>query len=743
MTHPTSRNARGRARVLGVSAEVTAGRIAAALGMQVAFLLLWLVLPGSAVLADTSNSHTQSSPEFVYAANQRLPVVSQFRVGTDGILIPLSPPAVSSGLGSLQSAVAVSRTGRFVYVANRNRNTISVFRAAKDGTLTPLAADVPAGEDPEAIAFHPSGKFMYVVCRQTISQYQVLTTGHLKPLAPASVDCPYQTRRLELDRAGQIAFAAGVGGLQSYRVMPNGALSSRSTNTAVGQAPADIAFNSQGFVYVPCLDGLYQYKVSASGELTPLSPASVRAEKLPVAIILDPTGRRVYAVSHVNNGNGTVAQYTVGADGSLTRTADALLPTGNAPIKAVLDPSGRFLYVANRSDGSVSHFAVAADGSLTLLTPTPRVLAGSLAAARHLPSFSPAPLEARSPPSGPPPLSEADRCALLQHPEFVYVANNSSDSLSEYAVRADGTLAILGVQKTGSQPKSIALDPKGRFAYVACAGNQHVWQYKVLPDGRLASLDPPTAFSGELPFSAAVTPDGRFVYVANYVDATITQFRVGSDGTLIRLGDPVKTGPRPQSVTADPSGRFVYVCDNGSSTISQFNIGPDGTLTKSSPSLDVSQGLIGAPSFSASSAYFTSTNQALLQFHVGPDGTLAPLAPERLPLTTQATNLAVEPAGQYVYASQGYDNSLAGFRIGSDSTLSALPSGLTPTGAHPGPLVADPSGHFLYVLSEDDDAVTQYRITSTGALVALTPAQVPTEKLAFLADPHTIVIFRR
>ena len=538
-------------------------------------------------------------------------------------------------------------------------------------------------------------------------------------------------------------------GIQQYAVGARGTLSALSpADVPTGASPAGLVLTGRGYAYAACRDGLFQYKRGAAGALLPLSPASVPAEKSPQAITADPDGHRIYVFSAVGNTGGTAAQYAVGSEGQLTRTADALLPTGAAVSGTTLAPSGHFLYLAHTGGTAATGLSLEPDGSLKSLPPLPFSPPGFFAAVRHSVHFVPAMREVQiAVPSVSALASPEFQNALAQHPEFVYVVNTPSDTISQFRVQADGTLSALGTTRTGSQPMSIALDARGRFAYVACAGNQHVWQYRISADGTLAALTPPTVFCGERPFSITITPDSKFVYVLNRDGNTVSPFRVGANGTLSPLAEATKTDAAPEVISMEPTGRFLYVRADGSNSLARFAIGPDGTLTRARPSLNIGGGIAGVPTFSSTGfAYVSGTNQEIYQYRDGADGTLLPLSPDQIRTDKQLafpSALATEPTGKFLYASNEFDNSLSSYRIGADGRLSLLAPDPIPTGASPGSLVADPSGHFLYVLNTSNRAIAQYRISPSGALSRLTPAQARAGKLPGMADPNAIGIIRR
>jgi len=108
---------------------------------------------------------------------------------------------------------------------------------------------------------------------------------------------------------------------------------------------------------------------------------------------------------------------------------------------------------------------------------------------------------------------------------FVYVANRGSSDVSMFAVDATSrTLRLLQPErvKTGGEPQSIAVDPTGRFAYVANFSSEanSVGMYRIeMTSGQL--IPQADAPAGQGPISVAIDPTSQFVYVANYYTNTL------------------------------------------------------------------------------------------------------------------------------------------------------------------------------------------------------------------------------
>jgi 6-phosphogluconolactonase len=81
--------------------------------------------------------------------------------------------------------------------------------------------------------------------------------------------------------------------------------------------------------------------------------------------------------------------------------------------------------------------------------------------------------------------------------------------------------------------------------------------YRIFANGALAPVaGSPFQTGAPLdydPVSVAVDPLGRFAYVANLPDNTISAYRIGLNGALTPVaGSPFQTGKAPYSIAIDP-----------------------------------------------------------------------------------------------------------------------------------------------------------------------------------------------
>ena len=181
--------------------------------------------------------------------------------------------------------------------------------------------------------------------------------------------------------------------------------------------------------------------------------------------------------------------------------------------------------------------------------------------------------------------------------KFAYVANANSNNVSAYSIGANGALTPVPGSPfaAGTCPISVAVDPTGKFAYVANADTNNVSAYSIGANGALTPVPGSPFAAGSFPSSVAVDPTGKFAYVANFgpdpldVPGTVSAYSIGSNGALTPVpGSPFAAGYFTKSVAVDPTGKFAYVASFGlaspggffvPSTVSAYSIGSNGALT--------------------------------------------------------------------------------------------------------------------------------------------------------------------
>ena len=327
--------------------------------------------------------------------------------GTNATLSPAATGTPSSRTTTLPQATAIQHS--FAYVADDFSNTVSAYSISPaTGELAPVGS-VTAGIYPTQVAVHPSGKFAYAsnTSYQGVSAYRIdAATGALTQIGATGDDSINGTSSVAVDPGGNFLF------------VPN-------------NYPSDSPFPP------------------------PQQPQSISTWRIDAdtgALILASTvviGRVITAIEVPRNGNvayvksegpNFIAAFAIDpASGALTLIAATADGVGVGRIAA--HPSGKFAYAASSAGsgpGEVSTYQLdPAVGTLTR--------------------------------QGSPVTTGVVPQSIAVHPDgnLAYVANQNSNDIWIYRIdAASGALTPSGAPVSAGNPKSIAFDPSGQFAYI-------------------------------------------------------------------------------------------------------------------------------------------------------------------------------------------------------------------------------------------------------------------------------------
>lgn len=173
--------------------------------------------PGMQILstAGTSAAAVDPTGQFLYVANTADDTVSQFSIGSDGQLTPLTPAALATGI----QPISIVTSGSGVYVVNSGASgdlgSVSQFSEASNGALVPAdAAPLAAGTNPTVIAFDSIYSTAYVVsncdgaeCLGSIRQFTVGTGGALTDTGSiVTTGSHYRATSMAIDQDGPNAY---------------------------------------------------------------------------------------------------------------------------------------------------------------------------------------------------------------------------------------------------------------------------------------------------------------------------------------------------------------------------------------------------------------------------------------------------------------------------------------------------------------------------------------------------------
>lgn len=294
--------------------------------------------------------------------------------------------------------------------------------------------------------------------------------------------------------------------------------------------------------------------------------------------------------------------------------------------------------------------------------------------------------------------------AAAPNGHFVYAVNEiqtfngqPTGSVSAFAIQPGGQkLSLLNqVSSRGKDPAHIVIDGTGKFALVANYTSGSVAVLPLFPDGHLGDA---SAFAqhqgssvnrdrqeGPHAHAAAFSPDNRFVIVADLgLDQLLEYPFDASKGTLgVTRVTKTHPGAGPRHLVFSSNGRFLYVINEMESTVVTYSYDPKTGALRELQSLS-----------------------SLPKDFVAKSG-----------VEETAAEIAIDPSGNYLFASnRGYD-SIAVFAVDRKTGLLTLREIDSTQGKTPRHFAIDPSGKWLLAANEDSNQIVVFRIDqATGHL---------------------------
>jgi 6-phosphogluconolactonase len=293
--------------------------------------------------------------------------------------------------------------------------------------------------------------------------------------------------------------------------------------------------------------------------------------------------------------------------------------------------------------------------------------------------------------SGSPFAAQPAATAIVLDPAkaFAYLAESApTNQIQRYSIDSNGALsAISGGVPTGNNPVALAIDPGGKFLFVANQASNSVSVFSIGSNASLTQV-PGSPFSVTDPVALAVPSTGNFLYVADQLDSVVDIFSFDSAGKLTPVGLPIvlTSGTSPTAIAINPAGTFLYVTNAQTNNVNAF------TIASGPPTPGDLIPIAGSP-FAA--------------------GGFRPVA------------ATIDPSGQYLYVVDQDSNQISGFRIAAvTGQLTAVLNSPYNTGPFPTFVAVSPSNKYVYVSNGGAASISGYSINAASG--QLTPASATT-----------------
>jgi 6-phosphogluconolactonase len=333
------------------------------------------------------------------------------------------------------------------------------------------------------------------------------------------------------------------------------------------------------------------------------------------------------------------------------------------------------------------------------------------------------------------------------HGMYAYVGSRTSrdrnargDGISVFRIDPrDGSLELVQLVGDLVNPSFLALSADGRHLYTVHGDESGVSAFGVdRTTGKLSFINRRDT-QGDNPVHLALDPTGRHLIVSNHLGSSLAVFALAADGSLAPLSQLVHlTGPigphrieqkqsKPHFNAFDPSGKFVLVPDKGLDRIFGFRF-EAGMLTRAPSPLVVTREGAGPRHLafhptknlvyvvneldSTVTAYRFSPDSAALE----PFQILSTL-PSKFTGNSRASEIAIDPAGRTLYASNRGDDSIAIFGIDPATGALDFKGADSSQGRTPRFFTLSPDGRHLFALNEDSDSIVGFAVeASSGRL---------------------------
>ncbi|SMQ21133.1 6-phosphogluconolactonase, cycloisomerase 2 family [Streptomyces sp. Ag82_O1-12] len=254
----------------------------------------------------------------------------------------------------------------------------------------------------------------------------------------------------------------------------------------------------------------------------------------PCHLSVHPGGRWLLSA---NYGSGSVAVHPIDASGSLGERTDLVRHTSPPPGPGQEGPHAH-QFVTSPDGGHVLAVDLGTDTVYTYRLDEKAGTLTEVAQAHTRPGAGPR--------------------HLTFHPDgrYAYLANEADNTVAVCSYdKASGRVTVGEAQSTGtgsgtSYPAQILVTADGRHAYLANRGHNSLTRYAVEADGARLRLLDTVPVGGDFPRQIAFSPEGTLLFAANQKSSTVTVFHVDeANGALRRAGESF---PSPVAVCALP-----------------------------------------------------------------------------------------------------------------------------------------------------------------------------------------------
>jgi 6-phosphogluconolactonase (cycloisomerase 2 family) len=314
---------------------------------------------------------------------------------------------------------------------------------------------------------------------------------------------------------------------------------------------------------------------------------------------------------------------------------------------------------------------------------------------------------------------------------FLFAGSRSGDDVRIFQRGSGGVLSPAGSHIKGANVWSVVVARK-RFLYSSLPGL--IAQGEIQSDGSIIELNNPTDI-GEAAYSMAVNEARDALYVPDNVSDVILQYRILANGELEPMIPPsVPIAGNPEMVLLHPNGNYLYVTDDTNNVVHKFTINANGSLQTPSVTFPTPVTPWSMAIHPTEIYFYVACFSGFIgQYSIAPNGDLIALSPASVSTGGETYAAAINRDGTLFLTADYGTAELLVYFIAFDGRIT-FQSGLTTlTGALPWPIEFAPESDLLYVCNQGDNSIGLYRFTISQqpVLVDTYPAGLEPASLAF------------
>jgi len=329
-----------------------------------------------------------------------------------------------------------------------------------------------------------------------------------------------------------------------------------------------------------------------------------------------------------------------------------------------------------------------------------------------------------------------------------------------------GDMKPMGLAAETLSPSFLAMHPNGRVMYAVnesqtykgLANSGGVSAFTIDSATARLTLLNTVATHGADPCHLVVDHTGRWLLVANYSGGSIAVFPIHEDGSLGEATQVVqhtgasKVDPQRQeaahvhSVNLSDDNRFLYVSDLGLDSIFVYRFdAATGKLTHySTTSSKPGAGprhIAFTPDRRFAYSFAELDSRITFYSHKAATAELqeiqsASSLPAGFTGPRSGAEIAVDPSGRFLYASNRGHDSIATFSIDAEQGLLHLAGHVSTRGRTPRHFTIDPTGTHLFAANQDTSSIATFSIDQNSGVLT------PKGDLITVGDPVCILFVK-